>query len=189
MNQPKTSFLLAAFFAVCLSFTASFAQNSVNRSPEPSFDVILQTVIASNAGNRSEISTLSNIVKKLKTEFPFSNYRLASTSIQRISNKGNAESKSVFYTTDKNLAVFSEWTINNLESAIDEKNQETIQVQSFRFGQRIPIPINNATNYEQIGITARFSLPKNTPTVVGSLATANPDELMFIVMTVKPAEK
>jgi len=188
MNQPKKSFLLAAFFIFCLSLTASFAQTPINKPSEPSFDVILQTVVGSNDGGSSDVaSPLSGIVKKLKADFPFANYRLASTSIQRIANKGGADSRSVSYTSDKNLAVFSEWTINNLESSIDDKGQETLQIQNFRFGQRVPI--NNTNNYEQVGITTKFSLVKNTPTIVGSLTTSKPGELMFLILTVRSAEK
>ncbi len=94
MNQPKISFFLAAFFVVCLSLNASFAQTPPNKLSEPSFNIILQTVIASNDGGKSDMpAALSGIVKKLKAEFPFSNYRLASTSIQRIANKGSCRVK------------------------------------------------------------------------------------------------
>ena len=188
MTQPKRVFLLAAFFVLCFCLTDSFAQTPINKPPEPSFDIILQTVVGSNdSGSSDVVSSLSGIVKKLKADFPFGNYRLASTFIQRIANKGGADSRSVSYTSDKNLAVFSEWSINNLESLIDNKGQETLQIQNFRFGQRIPI--NNTTNYEQVGITTRFGLMKNTPTIVGSLTTSKPGELMFLILTVKSAEK
>jgi hypothetical protein len=190
MTQPKKNFLLAAFFIFCLSLTASFAQTPINKQSEPSFDVILQTVIASNnAGDKSDVTApLSSIVKKLKADFPFTNYRLTSTSIQRIGDKGGAYSKSVSYVTDKNLAVFSEWVIDDLESSIDDRGQESASIRSFKFNQRIPIlSLNN--NYEQLGLTAKFSVMKNTPTVVGSLTTAEPAELMFLILTVKSSEK
>jgi len=187
MNQPKKLFLLAAFFIFGCCLTDSLAQTPANRPSEPNFDIILQTVIASNDAGKTEVApSLSGIIKKLKTDFAFSNYRLGSTFIQRVANKGGADSRSIS-TSEKNLAVFSEWTINNLESSTDENGQQTIQIQNFRFGQRVPI--NNTTNYEQIGITAKFNLPKNTPTIVGSLTTSKPDELMFLILTVKSAEK
>lgn len=188
MNQPKKSFLFAAFFIFCLSLTNALAQTPTARQSEPSFDIILQTVVASNDVGKSDIAPLlSGVVKKLKTDFPFSSYRLASTAFQRISNRGNLDSRSVSYLADNNLAVFSDWSISGLESLIDEKGQETIQIQNFKFGQRIPI--NNTTNYEQIGLTTRFSLAKNTPTIIGSLTTPKSDELMFLILTVKSAEK
>ena len=191
MTQPKRIFLLAAFFVFCFCLTDSFAQTSINKLPEQSFDVILQTVVASNnTGDKSDVTTapLSGIVKKLKADFPFTNYRLTSTFIQRIGDKGGAYSKSVSYVTDKNLAVFSEWVIDDLQSSIDDRGQESVSIRSFKFNQRIPIlSLNN--NYEQLGLTAKFSVMKNTPTVVGSLTTSEPSELMFLILTVKSSEK
>ena len=161
---------------------------------EPSFDVVLQTVVASkDTGSKSDIpSSLSNVVRRLKADFPFSAYRLSATYIQRVSNRGNFESKSVSYASEpnKNLAVFSEWSIAGVESLLDERGQDSIQIQSFRFGQRVPIVASNSTIvYEPVGLSTRFSLAKNTPTIIGSVTTSKPDELMFVILTVKSAEK
>jgi len=194
MIQPKKSFALAAFFIFCLGLTVSFAQTPDVKPSEPSFDVILQTVLASNDAGRADIaSSLLGVVKKLKTDFPFTNYHSTSTFILRINNKGSAGTRSVYYATEKNLAVFPDWKIDDLITSIDEKGQEIIQVRKFTFYQRIPIASSNADNaamtYEQLGLTAEFSLAKNVPTVVGSLATTKPNELMFLILTVKAAEK
>lgn len=196
MNQPKLSFLIAAFFVVCLfSVNDALAQTTPpKRISEPSFDVVLQTIVASN--NSTEKATisqsLSNTVKKLKSDFPFSDFRLTSTSIQRVSNNGNIELKGVAYETDqdKNLPTFSEWSLNGLQNLLAEDGQEMIQIQNFRFGQRVPVRgINDSINYEPVGLTSRFGLMKNTPTVVGSVTTSKPDEMMFLILTVKSAEK
>lgn len=195
MNQPKKSFAFAALFIFCLSVTAAFAQTppAAAKPSESSFDVILQTVVASNdAGKANVAPSLAAVVKKLKTDFPFSNYRLTSTAIQRTVNRGDVEFSGVSYTSEKNLPVFSTWDIDGLVSSIDERGQETILVQNFRFNQRIPITDwNNSllVNYEPIGLKTKFSLAKNTPTIVGSLTTSKPDELMFLILTVKSPEK
>jgi len=191
MNQPKKSFLLAAFFIFCLSLTASFAQTPINKSSEPSFDVILQAVVGSNDGNKSDVaSSLSGIVKKLKADFPFSNFRLTSTSIQRVSNRSGVSSKNISFTPEKNLAVYSTLTFDGLEVSIDESGQEMFQVRRFGFNQQIPITNSiGAINYESINLNGNFSLIRNEPTVIGSLSTLKPDELMFLIMTVKSAEK
>lgn len=195
MNQSKFNFTLAAFFAVCFfSFNNAFAQTPApKRLPEPSFDVVLQTVVASNnPADKSGTQSIAAVIKKLKSDFAFSDYRLTSTFMQRVSNNGNLELKSVAYEEkqDKNFPVFSEWALNGLQNLADENGQETIQIQNFRFGQRIPILSSNGTmGYESIGLSNRFSLQKNTPTVVGSITTAKPDELMFLILTVKQTEK
>ncbi len=191
MNQPKKSFALAAFFIFCLCLTDLSAQTPPVKSSEPSFDVILQTVVASNDAGKTDVApSLSVIVKKLKTDFPFSSYRLTSTSIQRVGNQSGFNSRNVSFTPEKNLAIYSTMIIQSLESSVSEQNQETFQVRGFSFEQRIPI-VNSigATDYAALNLTGSFSLAKNTPTVAGSLTTSKADELMFLILTVKSAEK
>ncbi len=207
MTKSKIAFSIAAFFSVCLlSLTNGFAQTSpTGKQIEPSYEVVLQTLVASNsANNKSDIpQTLVGAVKKLKANYSYSNYRLTSTYLQRVANTGAIQLKSVSNETissqERNFSIFSEWTLNNLQTLPDAKGQNSIQFQDFRFGQRIPIitssvrdesgKTNSVVNYEQVGLTIqRCSLAENVPTVIGSLSTLNPDELMFLVLTVKSAE-
>lgn len=195
MNRPKKIYLLAAFFIICLlSATDSLAQTPAAKTSEPSFDVVLQTIVASNeAGEKSDnLQSLSGIAKKLKSDFSFSAYRLTGTFVQRVSNAGNSEFKGLAYepTDDKNYPTFSEWSLSGLQNSADENGRETVQIRNFRFGQRIPIKNpNGATTYEQVGLSTQFGLPKNTPTIIGTVTTGKPGELMFVILTVKPAEK
>jgi hypothetical protein len=195
MTRIIKNFFIAAIFAAFLLGAANIATAQTSpKAIEPSFDVVLQTVVASNeTGSKSGVpQSLANVVKKLKTDFPFSAYYLSATYMQRVSNRGNFDSRSVSYASEpnKNLAVFSEWSIGGVESVTDEYRQESIQIQNFRFGQRLPIATsNNAVAYEPVGLNTRFSLAKNTPTIIGSVTTSNPDELMFVILTVKSAEK
>jgi len=207
MTKTKIAFSIAAFFSVCLlSLTNNFAQTPPTaKQIEPSYEVVLQTLVASNtANNKSDIPPpLADAVKKLRANYPFSNYRLTSTSLQRVANTGTIELKSVsneaIPNQETNFSVFSEWTLNNLQTLPDAKGQNSIQFQSFRFGQRIPVitssvkdesgKTNSVVTYEQVGLTIlRCSLAENVPTVIGSLSTLKPDELMFLVLTVKSAE-
>ena len=207
MTKSKIVFLITAFFSVCLlSMTNGFSQTSpTGKQIEPSYEVILQTLVASNsANNKSDIpQTLVSAVKKLRANYSYSNYRLSATFYQRVANTGTIELKSIsnepIPSQEKNFTIFSEWTLNNLQTLPDAKGQNSIQFQSFRFGQRIPIitssvrdesgKTNSVVNYEQVGLTIqRCSLAENVPTVIGSLSTFNPDELMFLVLTVKSAE-
>lgn len=207
MNKPKISFPIAAFLFLCLfSLTNSFAQTEApQRQAEPSYEVVLHILTASNAAadKNSVPPALSNVVKNLKNTYAFSNYKLTSTYLGRIANTGNFEFKIVSNEANQNqenyVPVFSEWSLVALRNFLNEKGQNSIQFQSFRFGQRVPIrtaslkdesgKTSNIINYEQIGLTMqKFSVPENVPTTVGSLSTAKPDELMFLVLTVKPVE-
>ncbi len=196
MTKPKIIFTTATFFIVCLlSLADSFAQTE-NKQAEPTYEVVLHILTASNnLSDKSSVPpTLSNAVKKLKTIYSFSNYRLDSTYIGRIANTGNFEFKSISNSSsqiqENSLPIFSEWTLNGLRNLPSADGQNSIQFQNFRFGQRIPISSSGGVNYEQIGLTIqRFGMSENVPTVVGSLSTNKPDELMLLVLTVKPAQE
>ncbi len=206
MNKPKFIFSTATFFLVCLlSFATSFAQTPVRQQSEPSYEVVLQVLIASNTASDKSVAvpqTLSNVVKKLRTNYTFSNYRLASTYLQRVANTGDMQFKGVSNEPNQNIyaPVFSEWMLGRLTNMPDSNGQNSISIQNFRFGQRVPIKTasfkddsgksNDVTNYEAVGLTMqKLSLPLNMPTTIGNLSTSKLDEMMFLVLTVKPVEE
>lgn len=204
MTKPNFIFSVAAFFLVCLfSCADSFAQAQNKPQTEPSYEVVLQVLTASNAGSeKAAVSqTLSNVIKKLKTNYAFSNYRVSSTYLQRVAGTGNMDFRGVSNEANQNVIapVFSEWRISQLLVLPDAKGREAISIRGFRFGQRVPIKTgaiddnekgNAVINYEQIGLTMeKLNLPVNTPTVIGTLSTPKPDELMFLILTVKPVEE
>jgi hypothetical protein len=197
MNKPKIIFSVVALFLVCLlNSTTSFAQAPTNQQTQPSYEVVLQVLTASNnAGDKSNAvpQTLSNAVKKLKTNYTFSNYRLSLTYLQRVANTGNLEFKGVSNEPNQDVYVpiFSDWTIGQLMNLPDAKGQNSISIQNFRFGQRVPVKTtSNTVNYEYAGLTmGRLNLLVNTPTVIGNLSTSKPDEVMFLILTVKPTQE
>lgn len=196
MNKPKFILSAAAFLFVCLfNPTNSLTQTPVKQF-EPSYEVVLQVLIASNTANDKSNAvpqTLSNVVKRLKNTYSFSSYRLASTYLQRVANTGNVEFKGVVNDSsqDVNTPIFSEFTLGQLLNLPDTKGQNSISIQNFRFGQRIPVKTsNNLVNYEQVGLTmVKINLPVNTPTVISNLSASKLDEMMFLVLTVKPTEE
>ena len=203
MNKPKFIFKFFLFL-LALSATNAFAQTDTKQTQtDPCYEVILQVVIASNnAAEKNALPpTLSNVAKKLKTLYAFSDYRLTTTFLQRTSN--SIEYKSLLndfsQNQDKSTPVFSEWALRNLRSLPNSAGRQSLQFEMFKFGARVPVTTERTkdesgkmipvVNYESIGIvTTRFSLNENEPTVIGSLATSKPDELMFLVLTVKPVE-
>jgi hypothetical protein len=203
MNKPNFIFKISLFL-FALSAANVFAQSDTKQpqQADPCYEVVLQILVASNnAGEKASLPpALSNVVKKLKTNYSFSDYRLATTFLQRTSSSVEYKSLLSDFTglKDNNLPVFSEWALRNLRSLSAATGRSTIQFDSFRFGARVPIltsvrddsgKTSSSVNYEAIGITTtRFSLSENEATIVGSLATSKPDELMFLVLTVKPAE-
>lgn len=203
MHKPKFLFKLTLLiFALSAANTFAQTEPKANRV-ETCYEVILQTVVASNKAPETQKvpANLSNVVKKLKNLYDFSAYTVTETFIQRTS--GSIDYKSVLNEAnsvqDKNVPVFSEWSLRNLQDLGILQGRKTIQFDSFRFGARVPVVLQSVKtegeknaplfSYEQIGITtSKFYLPENEPTVLGSLATAKPNELMFLVLTVKPVD-
>lgn len=203
MNQPKFIFRAAFVFSVILTSAAvSFGQQKV----EPSFDVSLQLVIGSNdAGQRSDLpSNLSTISKQLKTNFAFSNYRVAGTLLGRISDTGTFEYRSVSNILGQESAAgsptFLEWTMANFRSLPTAKGQPGFQAQTFRFGARVPVITGNfkdeagksnpVINYEQIGVTfSKLGLAENVPTLLGSLSLPGTTGTIFLVITIRSADQ
>lgn len=205
MNKPKFIFSIAAFLFLCLlGFTTSFAQSPTRQQSESSYEVLLQVLIASNtaAPNSTAVpQTLSSVVTKLRTNYSFSNYRLTSTYLQRIANRGNLEFKGVSNEPNQDVyaPIFSEFTLGQLTNSPDAGGQNSISIQNFRFGRRVPIKTadykddtgksNAVVNYESVGLSMqKLNLSLNTPTIIGNLSTSKTDELMFIVLTIKPIE-
>ena len=198
MKNTKILFLIT--FVCLMSLTNIFAQTETLR-PQPqadtSYEVVLHILTASNnpTVKSSVPQSLSNVVKKLKTVYSYSNYSLDSTFFERVSNSSNFSFKGVSQENAANqenyVPIFSEWGFQYLESLPNGQGKNSIQMRGFNFGQRIPIKYsaNSPTNYEQIGLIMKsMSLPENIPTIIGSLSGAKPDELIFLILTVKPAE-
>jgi hypothetical protein len=202
MNKPNFIFKIF-LFVLALSATSAFAQTDNKQAQaDPCYEVVLQLLMASNAaGGKSSLPpALSNTVKKLKTLYNFSDYRLTTTFLQRTSN--TVEYKSLLtefnQITDKNYPAFSEWSLRGLRNIPNAQGRNVLQFDMFKFGMRIPIVRSGASEggnaqssvvYDSTGVTTtRFAVNENEPTVVGSLTTSKPDELVFLILTVKPAE-
>lgn len=190
MNKTKIPFSIAFVCLLGLTNISAQTQNQPQQA-DTSYEVVLHILSASNnsAGKSSVPQSLSNIVKKLKNDFSFSNYNLDSTYLQRtagsidfsaISNEPGAN--------QENFTIFSNWSLLGLKSFPNAQGRNLIQFQSLRFGQRVPVKSSaGVVNYEQVGITIqKFSVPEYVPTVVGSLSTSKSDELIFLILTVKP---
>lgn len=209
MTKSKIAISIAAIFAVCLlSLPNIFAQTPpVKSQANANYEVILQTVIGSNnADNKTDVSqTLSGVIKKLKANYSYSNFRLSSTFLQRIADGGTIDFKTFLAGENSankllNTPSFLVWTLSRLESLPNAKGQNSIQFQSFRFGQQVPVETqtskdengktNSVFDYEIVGLTLqKFSLIENAQTVIGSIPTSKPDELLFLILTVKSVDE
>lgn len=198
MTKPNFIFKIIALSVFCfLSSNSAFAQAVSKTSVEPSYEVMLQVLVGSNSAEQKSVlsGNLSALTKNLRNRVSFANFNLTSTSLQRVANYGNLQIKNVFGGGSENSTagtpVFSEWSIGQLQtSTADAVSRNSFQITNFRFGQRVPVRLaGGAVNYEQVGLSLeKLNLPEGVPTVIGSFSTEKPDEMMFLVLTVKRAE-
>lgn len=206
MNQPRS--LVSAVFVLALiacSSVAAFAQPDARQQVEPSYEVSFQLVVGSNeAGQRAELpAALSTISKHLRSNFTFSNYRLAGTFLGRVSNTGNFEYKSLTnifgQESTASAQTFLEWSVFSFKTMPTAKGTPGFQAQSFRFGARVPVTTASfkdesgkthpVINYEQIGLNlGKIGLPENQPTLIGTLNLPGATGTIFLVMTVRSAD-
>jgi hypothetical protein len=199
MNLSKRALLRVALALFVLApLSASFAQSDTSQQFEPSYEIALHVVIGSNdAGSRPDLpASLASISKQLKSNFSFSNYRLANTFLGRISNTGNIEYKSIsnlLGETEAESQTFLEWSMGNFRSL-----PSGFQARSFRFGARVPVRtgsfkdsagvVNPVVNYEAIGLSmSMLGLPANTPTLVGTIGLPKSTGTIFLVATIRNA--
>jgi hypothetical protein len=206
MTGTKFVFSITTFLFIGLfSFVTSFAQTETKSAiAATNYEITLQVLAASNdaTGTMPVPKNLSNVVKKLRETYSFSNFRLASTHFQRISN--SVEYRGVLnglsQDTNNTAPTFAEWSLIGLQDSFDSGNRNSIQFQSFRFGARVPIRTSTfrdaegkeseTINYEQIGLTiSRIGLPVTAPTIIGTLSTSKPAEMLFLILTVNRAEE
>jgi hypothetical protein len=168
---------------------------------DSSFDVSLHLVLGSNEGGRGDLpNELSAVAKQMRSNFGFSNYRLASTFLGRISNSGSFEYKSVSNIFGQQSTVdtqtFLEWSLGDFHTVPTASGGQAVQARAFRFGAKVPVALGqtggekgSAIQYESVGVNVgRFVVAQNTPTLVGTLNLPGTSGTIFLVMTVRSAD-
>ncbi|HYP49703.1 MAG TPA: hypothetical protein VEQ34_02090 [Pyrinomonadaceae bacterium] len=192
MNKLKKRFNVFAIFALFLCFAAPvFAQETKDvKLAEPSYEIVLQVLVASNTGDNNQMpQSLGNVVRKLKTTFPFSDYRLTATYLNRVENGGTIESRGIIQETNASATpTFQNWSIYGVKRVADAGGQNLIQLGTFQFGTKFPIQMGQSVNYDDTGLKInRLNLAENVPTIVGTMNASKTNELIVLVLTVRPS--
>lgn len=194
--HARTLFFCLA--VLIFSLTGVDAQNAdpkpeVN-TPKASYEVTLQLLLSTESAADKLPSSLASIEKKLKNDFGQANYQVAMTLLNRISERGILETKGVSpfvqnQTGDKSFNFYK----FNLYGIKPSENEISFDIMNF--GLRIPLLIPTASDgkfvsvvqYEELGVNAKpINLPFNEPVIAGTLTTSRPNELIVLVLTVKP---
>jgi hypothetical protein len=174
---------------------------------EVNYDVQLDLIIASNnvAEKGGVPESLSGLVKQLRASLPFTNYRLTTTFIHRVKDGGTLETMGVgssllATTIGPSTPTFYNFNLSQVKMERDARGQAFIRIPKFRFNLRMPIitdttltSAGNAStpviNYEAVGISTEMSIREGTPTLVGTLATSRPEELMLLFISMRQSSQ
>lgn len=192
MNKLKKRFNVFTIFALFLCFAAPvFAQETKDvKLAEPSYEIVLQVLVASNTSDNNQMpQSLGNVVKKLKTTFPYTDYRLTATYLNRVENGGTIESRGIIQETNASATpTFQNWSIYGVKRVADAGGQNLIQLGTFQFGTKFPIQMGQSVNYDDTGLKInRLNLAENAPTIVGTMNASKTNELIVLVLTVRPS--
>lgn len=195
--------LIALSFCFCTQTLAQENKDAKTQSAdEPSYEVLLQILATSNvkdgssgSGNNSQqlSPSLGNVVRRLKTTFPtIADYRLISTYLNRVDNRGTIESQGIVQEASGAAATamtptLQNWTLMNVKRITGASGQNSIEVGMFNFGTKVPIQLGQNVVYENTGLKVmKLGLLENTPTVIGTLNAPKNNELIVLVLTVRP---
>ena len=162
----------------------------------------MYVVIGSDdSAQRGELPrSLDGVSKQIRDNFTFRNYRPINTYYGRLANGGSLEYKSVSslknVSTELDAPSFLDWQLANFRAETSTPGQNTLSVQMFRFGARVPIVVsqlpsgdgktNPVTNYESVGLTLnKLSIAENTPTLVGTISLPRTTGTVFLILTIR----
>lgn len=212
--RSLTGYVAASAFALILCVAAPVAgvaaqsQDSAPaaRRDEVNHDVQLYLLAASNepGGGGSVPQAVEGALKQLKATLPFSNYRLATTFLNRVRDGGTLQVSGVggaplsASPSNSSSPAFFNFSLQRVRLLTGADGQPFIQVEKLHFGLKVPVQTGSVggeggkpgypvIQYQDTGISTEVSVREGTPTVVGTLTASQPGESFILVVTLKRA--
>ena len=195
-----------AHVAVAQGQDSAPAARAEARRDEVNHDVQLYLLAASNEpGDRGNVpQSVEGVLRQLRATLPFSNYRLATTFLNRVRDGGTLEVSGVggapLLAGPSNSAspAFFRFNLQRVRLLAGADGQPFIQVEKLHFGLKIPVqtasvggeggkPSYPVIQYQDTGISTEMSVREGVPTVVGTMTSSQPGEAFILVVTLKRA--
>jgi len=215
----KRKFLSALLLMLCATFwlTADIKAQDTNttqttKQVTANDEINLETQLYLIVGTNQEVPdpklpvSLEGVVKQLRANLPFKNYRLAATMINRVKNEGRLELS--WIGGPMTLAAgptpalnpsFSNFSIRMVKVAPASSGEPIVQMQGFNFGARVPIQVAGAIaangavaptiNYERTGVATDVSMREGEPVIVGTLNIGPSGDAIILVVSAKRTPK
>ncbi|HEX8068524.1 MAG TPA: hypothetical protein VF546_01145 [Pyrinomonadaceae bacterium] len=170
---------------------------------EINHEVQLHLLVASDAaGERERLPpALDDTVRQLRAALPYQHYRLVTTFFNRVRDNGNLDVSGVsnFPATplaaNANSPTFYNYSLNTVTLTRGSGEPPFIRVVRFRLGLKMPVQTGVARaegggsypviNYQDTGLTTELSAREGVPTIVGTLAASQPNEIYVLVLTLR----
>lgn len=216
MNNRK--FLSAMLIALCtLAAVVSVQAQDSNASQtakqaETKEETNLETQLFLIVGTDADVpdskmpAALDTVVKQLRANLPFKNYRLAATMINRVKNEGRMELR--WIGGPMTLAAgpapalnpsFSTFSVRQVRVVPANDGQPRVQMEGFNFGARVPIQVSSAIaangavapviNYESTGVSTDVSMREGEAVIVGTLNIGPSGDALILVVSAKRTQK
>jgi hypothetical protein len=165
-----------------------------------SFDAHFYVLIASNdASKRSDIQApFESVLKQLRADLPFRNYRLITTLLGRFRIRGSLElsgamAPNLIGPSNANRPIF--YGLNLVPARDDASVDPTrsINLEAVRFNIRLPViegmnpagpnaPATPILSERPMAVQTSMTIREGVPAVVGSFATGQLDEQLVLVL-------
>jgi hypothetical protein len=212
----KKRYFLALFAALCLmaavvnvqaQTTPTTTPSQAESTDETNLDTQLFLIVATNqdVDDSKMPASLDAVVRQLRATLPFKNYRLAATLINRVKNEGSLQLNWIGGPLAPSGAAstgnpsFSHFNVRQVRLVRSADGQQTVQMQGFNFGARIPVQISQALaasgaglpamNYENTGLRTDISLREAEPVIVGTLNVGPSGDAIILVVSAKRTQK
>ena len=186
---------------------------ATSQAPSRDVDVNLNTQLYLLVGTNQPVddarmpAALEPVMKQLRTSFPFNNYRLVATLINRVKHDshlslnwiGGPLMGSPSPATSNITPTFNTFRISNVKLVTDSAGRPMVRMVGFNFGARIPIqtatlvaanaPAAPVINYENTGLLTDISMGEGEPVIVGTLNVGPSGDAIILVMSARRTNK
>src|ERR1044072_286686 len=179
---------------------------------DPADDANLDTQLYLIVGTTQDVdeaklpASLDPVVKQLRANLPFKNYRLAATLLNRVKNEGRLDLSWIGGPLAGPTAAassltpsFSQFKVRQVKLVRNSENQQVVQMLGFNFGARVPIQTPGAiaangavgptVAYEQTGGATDISMRESEPVIVGTLNIGPSGDAIILVVSAKRTPK
>ena len=192
---------------------ASPATRVASQTPSRDVDANLDTQLYLLVGTNQAVddarmpAALEPVMKRLRTSFPFKNYRLVATLLNRVKHDGHLNLNwiggplmaSPSPATAGISPTFNTFRINNVKLVTDSAGRPMVRIVGFGFGARIPIqtatlvaanaPAGPVINYESTGLNTDISMAEGEPVIVGTLNVGPSGDAIILVMSAQRTKR